>query len=924
MFFLVIFLFIAQEILSALSKPKGTKPTAGSLGDFNFPTASEGRAVPYFAGTVEVGGGNSVWWGDLKVTPIKKRPSLMSFTSQIVGFKYALGIQYALGLGPVDELVGIVCNGKAVPYTATTVFNGNGTEDKIVLDIDAENLFGGTGVGGEGGLKGKIDFYRGLDTQQPNDYLTRVQGRIAADLSGLGYAYAGTGNGVISFLSGGADARTEEITATATTPASGFMRFAVRGSISGFIGTATADTAFSSYRINITIETGSTAFVTGDKFTIQSKHATQSPAYKGLCQMIWRQVYTGITPNPKPIKVRLRKCVDPFAQGAGVANIGGDANGILVIYDLMTNDFFGLGFLPAKFDIPAFMAAAVVIADEGLGISFQQDSVQTADSIIGEILRHLDGVIYTDPSSGLWTVKLARDDYDADTIPMLDADAIEKFDFARGSWGETTNYVVVTYLSRAANFNDRTVLSYDPANIAICGEVRAENMDFKYISDRLTASVISMRALRTMTYPLAKVKIICNRKAWNYRMGQVFKVNWPELGIVGMIVRISHINYGELRNGKITIDAVEDIFGLDDVAFVSPPESGWVDPFGPPIAAAHEQLVEAPYQAFERAIIAPGRYALALATRADRSPSFEIWNLDGTYKRSVDVADFTPTGILLADFPVGDALDAAGFSIGTLRDTDELGNLSTEEFHAGFNLALIGSELVAWQTVIDPEDGTLAISNILRGVFDTIPEDHFAGDVVWFISAGTVSTKDTPEPTDSTVTSKFLPQNTLGTLPIASAGALTLAFSSRYLRPYPPGNFRVGVLAWGVRPLTVAGDLMLSWNSRNRVGQVGVVAQDAGDFAPEPDTTYKIKLFIDGVLIRTVTTADQSFVYTAVERGTDDADFTKTTRVEVFANANGLDSLFPQVIETKMVGGSGILGVGRYEFGATKVGGVAL
>jgi hypothetical protein len=930
MFWLVLLLFIATTVIGELLKPKGQKPTAGALGDFNFPTAQEGRAIPYVCGTVKIGGGNTVWWGDLKVVPLKKRASFMSFSSQIVGYKYYIGVQYALCWGgPELVLISINANKKNLPYTAAVVNNGNGSEDRIVLDVEGDRLFGGTNVGGEGGFSGTMDFYRGLTSQQPNDYLTAKQGRVPVDQStGLGYTYAGVGNGTLAFLSGGGSALNEVITMTATgySFSRGAEAFSIDGSISGHIGTAYATIPFSSSRINGTISTGTIPYATGDRFTVNLVHSHAAPAYKRICYAVMEQMYVGTTANPKPLEFIIRRCPDPFGQGAGVANIGGDANGVLAIYELMTDLYFGLGITPSKFDAASFQAAAAMIAGEGLGISFQQDSLETADSIIGEILRHLDGVIYTDPATGLWTIKLARGDYDPAAIPVLDTSSIESIDYARGSWAETTNHVIVKYLSRAANFNERTVQSYDAANISVTREVRSETIDFKFISNRLTASLIAMRALKTLTYPMGKLKVIANRKAWNYRMGGVFKVNWTPLGIVGMIFRITHIGYGEVSSGKITIDAVEDIFGITNTAFVSPPDSGWVNPLGAPGAPAQQRLIEAPYAFLVEGALPLGRYALPLAARGDAtSKSFEVWNVETTPIESVPLADFCPIGTLTAAYGTTAAFDAAGFTIQNLLDTTDLVSISDTDFAIGKLLCLIDDEILAVQTIVQG-GGTITVSNVIRGVLDTVPAAHAMGAVVWFISQGLVSTRSSPIPADATMQSKLLPENNEGVYPIASATTLSLVTRSRYLAPYPPGNLRIGLLAWGVIPSTVTGDLVITWSARNRLTQATMIRQDAGDVTGggEVGQTYSVVVKIAGVTVHTYTGLGAGFTYTAAARGIDDPDFTKPVTIEIRSNANGLDSYFAQAFTTVMSGATGALGPGRYEFGATHIGGMLL
>lgn len=938
MFFLVLLLFIATTVIGELLAPKN-KQHPGALGDFNFPTAQAGRAIPVVYGTVTLSGGNTVWWGDLKTTPVKQKSSFLSFSSQTVGYYYFIGVQYMLCWGLIDELIQINADSKSVPYTETTINNGNLTENYRKLVCTGGNLFGGTAVGGQGGFAGTIDFYRGVPTQQPNDYLTRVQGRLAYTPGSLEYLYAGVGNGVMSFLSGGAKSKVETITATAThfvtdtsSPFYGSgstMRFAVVGTLSGSIGTAFADFAFTSDEINFTISTGTTAFSPGDVFTLKTLHSTLSPAYPKLSYAVLEQCYVGTSNYPKPMEFIIRRTPDPFGQGSGISNISGDANAALMIYDLMTDPDFGLGLNPLKFDVDNFKATAVTIASEGLGLSMIIDTPDTADNTIGEILRHIDGVIYTDPKSGLWTIRLARADYDPSTLDVFDVSAIQGApNYQRGSWSETSNQVVINYLDRSADFNTRSLMQYDNANIAVTQEVRSQTLSYNLVSNKTNAALIATRVLRTYSFPLGKLQMKCNRLAWSKRMGDVIKLTWEPLGISNMVFRITHIGYGEVSDGVITVDSVQDIFGIEGTAFDAPPDSGWVNPVGAPVAPAQQRLEEAPYPFLGESSIAVGRYAMALAARGDGlSKGFQIWNTNGTPFLSVDPADFTPIGKLSANYGLTAALDATGFVLNNLIDVDDIATITDSEFAAGRLLVLVDEEILACQAVTNPGDGTLAIANVLRGAMDTVPAAHLANAVVWFISSGIVTTRQTPILVDGDENAKLLPENSIGVYPLASATNLTVTLNSRYLRPFPPGNVRIGSLVWGVVPSTVTGDLAFSWSTRNRLTQTDMVRQDASDVpgGGEADQTFNVTIRIDGILIRVVSVGvDQHYTYTAAQRTLDNADLSKIVTIEIRSNANTLDSLFAQKFSTLMSGAAGTLGTGRYEFREVLVGGLLL
>lgn len=902
--------------------PKGPQPSA--LGDFNVPTAEEGRAIPVIFGTCMVKGGNTVWWGDLKAVKLKQGGGFLAFgRTQVVGYKYYIGLQFMLAHGTCD-LVDIQADVKHVNYSAGLVLNGDlVTENYLKVVVDDANLFGGTKAGGAGGLAGTIDFYRGVQTQQPDDYLSEKQGRVALGGSGTGYTFAGFGNGTITGLSGGASSREETFTVTAygidTTvghPHFNKMKFIVVGSVSGHIHNtvdsddAWADFAFSSTVLNMTITTGSTQYHVGDVFTIKTSNSHVAPAYRGLCYAVWRQLYVGTSNYLKPIAFVLRRIPDPLGQGAGVANISGDANPALMIYELLTSLDYGLGIPGSAINASSFMAAAVTLHGEGLGISMQIDTPGSADQLIGEMLRHCDGLLYTDPATGLWTIVLARADYDPTMIPVLDVDSvIGTPDFSRGSWSETSNLVNIRFLSRVNNFNTRTVRAYDPANVKVTGEVRPQTIDFNGISKETAAQLVATRVLKTLTYPLAKMKLVANRKAWNFRPGGVFRFTWAPLGISNQVFRITRIGYGELTDGKISMDVVEDIFGISSVAFDVPPASGWIYPVGAPAVPIAQELIELPYH-----ILQDGIHALALLVRGDGTTrGFEIWLDEGSgYFFSNEVFATVPSGLLAAAYSDETlALDPTGFTLSPtgLVDIDTVDSVTPADLPAGTLLCLIDQEILSVQIKTVNVDGSVTFSNVLRGVCDTVPVSHAAGARVWFISEGAGVTKNAPYPADLTISAKLLPQNSLSTFPIASASVQSLVTRSRFSRPYPPGKLCMQALAYGTRLDEITGgDLVLTWKSRNRLTQTAagtVVAQDFGDITPEASTTYDVVVKdANGATFHTETALVlETWTYTMAQRAADGPTNPDPMTVYVYSNRGGsLESFMPNELTLSMTG----------------------
>jgi flagellar hook protein FlgE len=84
------------------------------------------------------------------------------------------------------------------------------------------------------------------------------------------YGTGNTGNGTISGLAATAATVAQTITMTAT----GATTFAVVGSVSGALGTATVGTPFTSGQLDFTIAAGSTTFSTGDTITVPTTPLT--------------------------------------------------------------------------------------------------------------------------------------------------------------------------------------------------------------------------------------------------------------------------------------------------------------------------------------------------------------------------------------------------------------------------------------------------------------------------------------------------------------------------------------------------------------------------------------------------------------------------------------------------------------------------
>jgi hypothetical protein len=180
------------------------------------------------------------------------------------------------------------------------------------------------------------------------------------------------------------------------------------------------------------------------------------PAYHGIAYAVVGTPFCmGLSPFLKTISFVVRRCPNGLGLQTGEVNINGDANPAAMIYDILTAPSgspgmpaYGLGIPIAMIDTQAFQDAGEALAAEGLGLSMVFDGPQSAKDAIATILDHIDGVVYREPLTGLLTIKLIRQDYEEEELPILDESNCELESFSRPAIATLRNTVRVSYVER--------------------------------------------------------------------------------------------------------------------------------------------------------------------------------------------------------------------------------------------------------------------------------------------------------------------------------------------------------------------------------------------------------------------------------------------------------------------------------------------
>lgn len=837
----MLLMFVVTTVLGELlrPRPKINAPRPSALGEFQFPTAEYGRAVPVAFGECHIKGPNVVWFGDLRVDAITEEIDTGWFSSETItkGYEYSMGAQL------------VFCKG----FSSWELSNGSGLvelrfDDKrpTALTVAAQEPASATVQASTSG--GLLQSITGPLVVRPPAIFTALQATAAA----AEYSQTSIGDG----------------------PDSRFTRVTVRDD--DLFGGVEKE---GGVRGTIDFHYGQSGAVRNDY--LQRVFETQDiPAYRGYCHAVMRQCYIGTTSYPKPVSAVVRRYPWFWNTSEGW-QVGYDANPIAIVTDLLTNGDYGCG-VPLDQLGASFQAAALACHSEGLGLSMLFDNQSPAKDLIAEVLRHVDGVMYTDPATGLYELALARDDYDAADLLALDPDNVVSLEMTRPSWSETQNVVKINYLNAEAGYTPAVLTQQNQANISARGGVRAEeSFDFRGISSSANANKIAARVLRTLSHPLARFQLTTTRAAHALRPGSVFSLSWPELGITDLICRVTRISYGSLTEPRITIEAVEDIFGVLDTQFTAPPESTWQSPVAALNVNAAEALIEAPFHLAGR----EARQAMTLASRSSsQALGYRVQSSpDGVPVITATVPKFTPSGRLAAGYGSTAAIDADGFELYGCIDCERVTSITESQRRAGWNLLQVDDELMTF-TTITPTPGGFHLGGVVRGVLDTLPAAHAAGARVWFISHGAGLVQSAPYSSDRTITAKLLPYDGARTLDASAAAQLSVTTASRALKPYPPGRLRV---------TPQGSDLVFSWAHRPRRQMLAddrLVDRDYDGYSTV-EGSYTVSVLVAGQVKRTLTgLTGKQLTYTAAERLADDADATKAVSFRITAVDGGHSS----------------------------------
>jgi len=399
-----------------------------------------------------------------------------------------------------------------------------------------------------------------------------------------------------------------------------------------------------------------------------------------------------------------------------------------------------------------------------------------------------------------------------------------------------------------------TPIAVDIGNKTTQGMTVSKTVQFGLFTTNENAVWAGKTQLQKQSFPFAVISIPVNRDMFRLQVGDCFKFSYSKYNISDMICRILQIEEDSLKSENITIHAMEDIFSATNVVTeYSDPVDNRLSPYDYELDPFIEQtVIETPFVISEKVNVIP----IACRTN-DLDIGFGIhMSIDGSsYTQIGTVTNIQPHGTLVDKYGLTCTIDDnEGFIIDFTNDADLIETVTWSDILSGSkNMALLGSEIISFKTIIPVSGIQYKLENIIRGRFGTQKVTHAADEDFWFVqkTVQIIGNSEIMPGVDRKF--KLVPYNIRKSGDIADAIEIDLSITGLAKTPYIPVNFNANDSNFAAR---YEDDVVLTWNARYRGRGAGIGAP--GEILPNTDREgfFRIEVFVSDVNVRDITDID--------------------------------------------------------------------
>jgi len=406
------------------------------------------------------------------------------------------------------------------------------------------------------------------------------------------------------------------------------------------------------------------------------------------------------------------------------------------------------------------------------------------------------------------------------------------------------------------DFEEVEINVRDPANQELVKKINHKTVKMGMFAVPASVAWIADRLLKSEAYPLASYAFPANRNIFRWDPGDAFVQNYAPYSISGKVCRVVSLTEDDAESEVITVNAVEDIHYLASETSFTAVEGDPDIRDSSVDALVTMDIFDAPY-----VLAGELREIISVAGRETGNElGYQLFMSidDGiSYSRIGIVTHYTPYGTLDAEYPATTYQidDETGFEI-TFSAESQVASIETttrEHLLNGKYIALLGDELISFQTITPVSGTTYKLENIFRGRFDTEKATHAAASPFWLLGLSFFGILQHANLlVGESRKFKMVPYNARSTGSLSSATVTSHTVTGRALTPYRPINLAAD--GKGIRPTYTGGDdIVLTWRARIR-------GADWADFEcnapPTWEGYFEVEVWVATVLVRTTSDID--------------------------------------------------------------------
>lgn len=755
-----------------------------------------------------------------------------------VGYRYYWDLFCGLGRGPIDSIVAITADKKVV--LMCTENEGNSS---CSIRINKPNLFGGDDTGGEGGVQGNLEIMMGESNQFPTDNLRSILKGLIPGFRGL----------VTTFYSG-------LISCYSTSPKPWSYR--VRRTTKGW----DKDNVWYPEKCLILLR---------DDLSEIAGIETEARSRINLSKRLI---------NKEKYKREITKL--RMALNYNIKNIHA-MNAAHILFECATNRDWGRGLSWNEIDIESFKKSADTLFNEKFGLCFRYNRQDQLQTFIQQVLDHIGAAQYADLSTGKLKLKLIRNDYDPNQLPLFTYDngILSVQDDDSASSDASYNEIVVTYHNPVTH-EDSAVRAQNLASIQQVGLI-SNSVEYKAVPTQELAARLAERDLEMNAVGITRLIIKFDRRGGILEPASCFRVSLLDRDIENMILRVGKIE--EQSDGALLITGVQDVFSLSETSYSSNTQTNEIIIQDDTIKTVNNvTLIELPYallvsrlSAADLDYLKPSSCYLGIMATAPTAMSINYLlqsQVTGGDPINENQCDWTPSATLMNN-------------IDKLTKTFEIKIETDYQISIGEGI-IIDDEFMRIDE-FDIETNTLTVG---RGCVDSIPTIHNTGATIHFYMS-VLETDHIEYISGETVRVKLLTQTNSGRLHEDIAPVEKITMSHRQIRPYLPGNIKINDILYPDM-IEQSDSYVVTFAHRDRILQADRLIDCLSDnIGPEIGTEYIVEIsdYYSNEVIWSFNTTDSLIVLPYVTN--QDYIYDDRHILTLYSKRDGYESLYKYTAE---------------------------